>query len=333
MSYNNVFLGTTSNLSVNSITLGNLDPNENVISDSQGKLISAMIPITPSNTFQEVYDASLSQPQILTDITNSGLAIREGFNDFNNTLLVTNTSGSPTTTIEGGGTLTTITGKMQGLIMTGGTDNSIQLEKLTPSQIDILDTNLGLIADKAVLAYNTGSKKIDIIDNNIVQRGQQNVHGANLYDWRYAVELVPTDTNCLKFFSPHSCEVNQIRLWSISQGSGDIRVAIYDDVANQKIGESNLQPPLITNDFMTLSFPASVTLEVGKAYWVCLSTGAGTPWEILHSTNLGSVDYDSSKISFSSNADYSAGFPVTVPLVTSSDPKRYAYHLLGNFTG
>jgi len=218
--------------------------------------------------------------------------------------------------------------------MNGGVNNSIQMELLTPPEIDVLDTNLGLIADKAVLAYNNGSKKIDMINNNIIQRGQVNVHGVPLYDWRYAVSLVQTDTNCEKFFAPHSCEVNQIRLWSISQGDGDIRVAIYDDVANQKIGESNTQPPSISNDFMILNFPSPVTLEVGKAYWVCISTGAGiNPWEILYATNLGSVDYDSSKISFSSTADNSGGFSANIPLVTSSDPERFAYHLIGIFTG
>jgi len=40
MSYNNVFLGSTTDLSINSLTLGNLNPNENVVSDLQGKLIS-----------------------------------------------------------------------------------------------------------------------------------------------------------------------------------------------------------------------------------------------------------------------------------------------------
>ena len=261
---------------VNSLIALNLEPNQNVATDAQGKLIS-----------QEVINYDVIE--------------------------------------------------VNGLVMTGGTSNSIQLDVYTPAQINTLNSNLGDIEDKAVLAYNTDSKKIDIIKSGVIYRGQQDILACPVYDMRFSQTLTTGFTYFQKLYSPLTTLISHIRLFLVTKGSGPIKVAIYDIGSNFKIAETNTQPLSWTNGtFVTLPFASPTRFEVGRNYWIAVTQNnlVSIDWQMGHTTTNasggGEVGFNTGEISYYVVSDYTAGFPNNIPTGIANQ-SRIWYQLYGSF--
>ena len=337
---NNVFLSeeeSPQDAIVASLIALNLEPDQNVVTDSQGKLVSGGS--GGADTLQDVYDASTTQPQILTDGVNLGLEIREGDDDDNNTLTVQNIAGTDTFTVEGNGTCTSEQIITDNLIMEGGVNGTIQMDVYTPAEMNTLNSNLGVIEDKVVLAYNNDSRKIDLIKSGIIYRGQQDLLVCPEYDMRFSQTLTSGVTYFQKFYSPITTLISHIRLFNITQGAGPIKIAIYDVGVNFIIANTNTQPSWANGTFVNLPLASSTRLEQGRNYWIAITQNnlVSTNWQLGHTTTNasggtggGEVGYATPEISYYVIADYTAGFPNNIPPGIVYRPRIW-FQLYGSF--
>jgi len=183
------------------INVSGLDENKFVGTDENKNLISVDAP-SGAQTLQETYDTSIADPTIVTTVP---ISIYNSINNNTNTLEVLNSSGTTAViTLDGDGVVNT-----KGLII-NGTENSLQLESLTPAQVVILNSNLGSIESKSVVYFNEGSQTIDFLQSGNIYNTQKDILACPVYDMRFSIQMVTGTTYFQKLFCPHTSIISNI---------------------------------------------------------------------------------------------------------------------------
>jgi hypothetical protein len=337
----NSFLGqsqTPQDVVVNSLTALNLEPNENVITDENGTLItSAMTGATgvSEQTLQEVYDTSVLDPTIITTET---MSLYSSISNSASVLFIKDTTGGlASISMNGSGRITS-----KGLRLNGSTQDSLIIPNLTPSQLDTLAINTS--NPSGLVAVNSGSKTIDTLDSSGNWfRGQRSIIGNPCSSMRFNLSTLSENgiTRLYKFFAPHDSMINEIRLMLVAYG-GDINLCIYDATTGDKVGSdtgnmaNTFTPPEIVN--LPLSTPAE--LKNGRSYWLAITyqNNLGDSFQLGFvadgGTGSGEIGYNSNLFANGINTDYTAGFPATLPALDDLVPfNRLWFQLTGNFVG
>ena len=343
--------GQFNKVETNSLSVYDLQPDKYVGTNSAKQLISRDVP--GAYSLQETYDVSIPpemnmsttlrlynptavDSRVLEIMASDNLSVGISFQG--NGIIGCNTITSifssalqSTITQLDAGTL-----GADGILMTGGTSNTLSLGGLSTPDVENLRGNLD-DNKKGYVTFNQDSKQLDLISLGIRYPGAKNIPACKAHEMRTTLPLLGGSTYFFRLYPDKTARINQIRIFFGANGSGSLRFAVYDDTGNDRIGQTAVISSFMeSEEFTEVNFNSSFTVFSERKYWVGVTSTSSisNEWYLgyTHQNTTAVVPYND--VAYGSSVEYiTTEFPASDPPPPDfTITGRLWYQLVGNYS-